>query len=88
MKAAFETRRAARQRCAAEAAARCWRQGDAGHVGGLGAFRCGARASLCPGIARYNNRGDPMDKIATCLWFDGKAEEAAKFYTGIFKSTM
>jgi predicted 3-demethylubiquinone-9 3-methyltransferase (glyoxalase superfamily) len=25
-----------------------------------------------------------MQKIATCLWFDGKAEEAAKFYTGIF----
>ena len=25
-----------------------------------------------------------MDKISTCLWFDGQAEEAAKFYTGIF----
>ncbi|MPW15583.1 VOC family protein [Paraburkholderia sp. CNPSo 3157] len=25
-----------------------------------------------------------MDKIATCLWFDGKAEEAVQFYTGIF----
>ncbi|SIT45435.1 3-demethylubiquinone-9 3-methyltransferase [Paraburkholderia piptadeniae] len=28
-----------------------------------------------------------MDKIATCLWFDGKAEEAAKFYTGIFRNS-
>lgn len=25
-----------------------------------------------------------MQKIAPFLWFDGKAEEAAKFYTGIF----
>ncbi len=25
-----------------------------------------------------------MDKLVTCLWFDGKAEEAAKFYTSIF----
>ena len=25
-------------------------------------------------------------KIAPCLWFDGKAEEAAKYYTGIFKN--
>lgn len=25
-----------------------------------------------------------MDKIITFLWFDGKAEEAAKFYTGLF----
>lgn len=25
-----------------------------------------------------------MDKISTFLWFDGQAEEAAKFYTGLF----
>ncbi|HET9205244.1 MAG TPA: VOC family protein [Burkholderiaceae bacterium] len=25
-----------------------------------------------------------MDKISTCLWFDGQAEEAARFYTSIF----
>jgi predicted 3-demethylubiquinone-9 3-methyltransferase (glyoxalase superfamily) len=25
-----------------------------------------------------------MDKISPCLWFDGKAEEAAKFYTQLF----
>ncbi len=28
-----------------------------------------------------------MQTIATCLWFDGKAEEAANFYTGIFKNS-
>ncbi len=26
-----------------------------------------------------------MSKIAPCLWFDSQAEEAAKFYTSIFK---
>lgn len=26
-------------------------------------------------------------KIKTCLWFDGKAEEAAKFYVSIFKDS-
>ncbi|MGH7358051.1 MAG: VOC family protein, partial [Candidatus Rokuibacteriota bacterium] len=26
-------------------------------------------------------------KIAPCLWFDDQAEEAARFYTGIFKSS-
>ncbi len=25
-----------------------------------------------------------MDKISPCLWFDGKAEEAARFYTALF----
>ncbi len=25
-----------------------------------------------------------MDKIAPCLWFDGTAEEAARFYTSLF----
>ena len=25
-----------------------------------------------------------MDRIATCLWFDGKAEEAARFYVSVF----
>ncbi len=28
-----------------------------------------------------------MPKITPCLWFDGKAEEAAKFYTSIFKNS-
>ena len=26
-------------------------------------------------------------KITPCLWFDGKAEEAAKFYTSLFPSS-
>lgn len=26
-----------------------------------------------------------MQKIAPCLWFDNQAEQAAKFYTSIFK---
>jgi len=28
-----------------------------------------------------------MQKITPCLWFDGNAEEAAKFYTSIFKNS-
>ena len=28
-----------------------------------------------------------MKKFITCLWFDGQAEEAAKFYTSIFKNS-
>ena len=28
-----------------------------------------------------------MQKISPFLWFDGKAEEAAKFYTAIFKNS-
>ena len=28
-----------------------------------------------------------MQKISPCLWFDDQAEEAAKFYTGIFKDS-
>jgi predicted 3-demethylubiquinone-9 3-methyltransferase (glyoxalase superfamily) len=27
------------------------------------------------------------DKITTCLWFDSQAEEAARFYTSIFKNS-
>ncbi|MFC0399917.1 VOC family protein [Paraburkholderia rhizosphaerae] len=26
-----------------------------------------------------------MDRIATCFWFDGQAEEAAKFYVSVFR---
>ena len=26
-------------------------------------------------------------KIAPCLWFDNQGEDAAKFYTGIFKDS-
>ena len=28
-----------------------------------------------------------MQKITPCLWFDGKAEEAARFYTSVFKKS-
>jgi predicted 3-demethylubiquinone-9 3-methyltransferase (glyoxalase superfamily) len=28
-----------------------------------------------------------MDKISTCLWFDGNAEDAARFYTSIFPNS-
>ena len=28
-----------------------------------------------------------MQKISTCLWFDGRAEEAAQFYVSIFKDS-
>ena len=28
-----------------------------------------------------------MQKITPCLWFDDKAEEAAKFYASIFKNS-
>ena len=28
-----------------------------------------------------------MQKIVPCLWFDDKAEQAAKFYTSIFKNS-
>jgi predicted 3-demethylubiquinone-9 3-methyltransferase (glyoxalase superfamily) len=28
-----------------------------------------------------------MQKISTCLWFDGQAEEAAKFYVSVFRNS-
>ena len=28
-----------------------------------------------------------MQRIMPCLWFDGRAEEAAQFYTSIFKDS-
>jgi predicted 3-demethylubiquinone-9 3-methyltransferase (glyoxalase superfamily) len=28
-----------------------------------------------------------MQKLTACLWFDGQAEEAARFYTSIFKNS-
>ena len=28
-----------------------------------------------------------IQRIAPCLWFDHQAEEAAKYYTGIFKNS-
>jgi predicted 3-demethylubiquinone-9 3-methyltransferase (glyoxalase superfamily) len=34
-----------------------------------------------------SERMNPMQKITPFLWFDGKAEEAAKFYTSIFENS-
>jgi predicted 3-demethylubiquinone-9 3-methyltransferase (glyoxalase superfamily) len=28
-----------------------------------------------------------MQKIKACLWFDGRVDEAVKFYTSIFKNS-
>ena len=28
-----------------------------------------------------------MEEIVTCLWFDGNAEEASRFYTSVFKDS-
>lgn len=28
-----------------------------------------------------------VQPIAPCLWFDSQAEEAARYYTGIFKNS-
>jgi predicted 3-demethylubiquinone-9 3-methyltransferase (glyoxalase superfamily) len=36
---------------------------------------------------RITERKSNMQKIKTCLWFDGKAEEAARFYTSVFKNS-
>jgi predicted 3-demethylubiquinone-9 3-methyltransferase (glyoxalase superfamily) len=32
-------------------------------------------------------KGNDMQKITPCLWFDNQAEEAAKFYVSIFKNS-
>jgi predicted 3-demethylubiquinone-9 3-methyltransferase (glyoxalase superfamily) len=31
-------------------------------------------------------KGDNMQKISTCLWFDNQAEEAVNFYASVFKN--
>lgn len=28
-----------------------------------------------------------MQKMSTCLWFDGQAEEAARFYVSVFRNS-
>jgi predicted 3-demethylubiquinone-9 3-methyltransferase (glyoxalase superfamily) len=38
-------------------------------------------------MAERSKEVNDMQKIAPFLWFDGKAEEAAKFYTSIFKNS-
>jgi predicted 3-demethylubiquinone-9 3-methyltransferase (glyoxalase superfamily) len=32
-------------------------------------------------------KGEVMKKMTICLWFDSQAEEAAKFYTSVFKNS-
>ena len=32
-----------------------------------------------------SHKGHVMQRITPCLWFDNKAEEAARFYVSIFK---
>jgi predicted 3-demethylubiquinone-9 3-methyltransferase (glyoxalase superfamily) len=39
------------------------------------------------GFVLAEKRRLPMAKITPCLWFDGKAEEAAKFYVSVFPSS-
>jgi predicted 3-demethylubiquinone-9 3-methyltransferase (glyoxalase superfamily) len=34
-----------------------------------------------------NNSGTHLQKITSCLWFNDKAEEAATFYTSLFKNS-
>src|SRR5581483_10799937 len=34
---------------------------------------------------RTSGKEHAMQKITPCLWFDGQAEEAARFYTSVFK---
>ncbi len=29
----------------------------------------------------------PIQRITPCLWFDDQAEEAVKFFTGVFKNS-
>ena len=37
--------------------------------------------------AKVKAAGAPKQKITTYLWFDGKAEEAARFYVSLFKDS-
>jgi predicted 3-demethylubiquinone-9 3-methyltransferase (glyoxalase superfamily) len=38
-----------------------------------------------PATPAPTRKGAEMQKIRPCLWFDGKAEEAANFYVSVFK---
>jgi predicted 3-demethylubiquinone-9 3-methyltransferase (glyoxalase superfamily) len=59
-------------------------------AGAISADTDGGGLSISGGVARrerqppQSQKDLAMDKISTCLWFDGQAEEAAKFYTSIF----
>jgi 3-demethylubiquinone-9 3-methyltransferase len=49
---------------------------------------CGERRAE-PRLAPCRETGEknPMRKINPFLWFDSEAEQAAKFYVGIFKNS-
>jgi predicted 3-demethylubiquinone-9 3-methyltransferase (glyoxalase superfamily) len=49
-----------------------------------GVFR---RLSLARRYSRDSHEETAMDKISPCLWFDGEAEEAARFYTSLFPNS-
>ena len=52
--------------------------------------RASVRAPKREGSARSNGAGrlpKVTTRITPCLWFDDQGEEAAKFYTGIFKNS-
>jgi 3-demethylubiquinone-9 3-methyltransferase len=40
-----------------------------------------------PTVLTINQTKTMKLKISPCLWFDTEAEEAARFYTGIFKDS-
>jgi predicted 3-demethylubiquinone-9 3-methyltransferase (glyoxalase superfamily) len=43
--------------------------------------------SIAPGRSLERQKMESlMQKISTCLWFDGRAEEAVEFYKSVFKS--
>src|SRR5687767_6057175 len=56
------------------------------HFCGAGAFR---RKEIRRGERFFRERPgeDTMPKITPCLWFDDQAEDAARFYTSIFKNS-
>jgi two-component system sensor histidine kinase QseC len=44
-------------------------------------------AACSRGLPMRSRGGKQMQKISTCLWFDGKAEEAMNFYMSIFRNS-
>src|SRR5687768_12695710 len=45
---------------------------------------------VAPGSGRVearSQRRSTMDKVTPCLWFDGDAEEAARFYTSLIPNS-
>lgn len=46
-----------------------------------------AKATTPPHEPTRRNTVQAMQRISPCLWFDDQAEQAATFYTGIFKNS-